>query len=535
MSRTANLIGLLIILALVILFYTQIPLTTASLFGDDEGCELMKAAMVNKGYALYTDIWNDQPPIFTLLLSYVFKIFGTSLVAGRLVAAAFGLLMFGSFYWLVAQRLGRWKAIVAAFLLMAAPDVALLSASAMLEVPAFATALLAACFLHQWTKQQRMWWLVASGIVMGVALQIKLTAILIAPAMLVEIFWAGEPQSNQSRWKMVLRPVLQWGAAATITILAIIGLWARGSISISLKSHFEEQPPVGMIGPKDFPFQIDLLGNHVECVVAALLIMTLAIWRSFASSQKNQPAQAKPKVHNKRSQKAATKIQKAKITPIRVGYSKTAKGTSPILQIAFPTIFLFTVSCIHAVHRPWWGYYYLHLAIPLAWLSALAVGHAIDLAAQLFSASNYCHNSTQFWQGIILCTLAAFILIRSEQRFEITMKALRKQPVVTEDLVVTKMKQYARQTHWVYAEQDIYPFQAGFATPPELTVVVLKRFWSGQITTSMIIDTCEHYHPEQLVLNPAHVNNEWNTLLRNYEIAYYRTNVVLYVTKQSLN
>ena len=88
----------MIILALGVLFYSQLPLGTAFLLGSDEGCELMKAAMCNHGFKLYTDIWSDQPPIFTLVLCQAFKAFGASLLVGRLVAA---------FFWLVEQRLGH--------------------------------------------------------------------------------------------------------------------------------------------------------------------------------------------------------------------------------------------------------------------------------------------------------------------------------------------------------------------------------------------------------------------------------------------
>ncbi len=43
----------------------------------DEGINLMKVLLVDRGYALYTDIWSDQPPLLTAMLSWWFKPFGS--------------------------------------------------------------------------------------------------------------------------------------------------------------------------------------------------------------------------------------------------------------------------------------------------------------------------------------------------------------------------------------------------------------------------------------------------------------------------
>ncbi|MGA2248809.1 MAG: glycosyltransferase family 39 protein [Verrucomicrobiota bacterium] len=474
----------MIILALGVVFYAELPLGTASLFGEDEGCELMKAVMCNKGFTLYTDIWNDQPPVFTLLLCQAFKAFGTSLIVGRLVAAFFGMLMIGTFFWLIEQRLGTWKAILATFFLIAAPDVALLSASVMLEVPAFATALLAACLLFQWAKKDRVWWLLVSGIVMGIALQIKLTAVLIVPAMLVEIVIACKAHAGKRWWKTAISSAIKWGSVAMTTVLIIIAIWAKGSILSSWKSHFAEQSLPGLTSARDFPFQFEFIENHIECVLAAIagvvLVICRRIWR----------------------------------------------------ETAFPIIFLATVSCIHAFHRPWWSYYYLHFAIPLAWLSAFAVTEAIALTGRLLATSHYRLALKKTWQGILLCSLVSFVLVRSEKRFESNIKALRSRTPVATNVLVNKMREYANQTRWVYADQDIYAFHACLSTPPELTVVVFKRFWSGQITTANLVATCRHYGTEQLVLNPAHITTEWNDFLVDYDAVYRDTNTILYVAKR---
>ena len=201
-------------------------------------------------------------------------------------------------------------------------------------------------------------------------------------------------------------------------------------------------------------------------------------------------------------------------------------------EAAFPIVFLATVSFIHAFHRPWWSYYYLHFAIPLAWLSAFAVGEAIAISGQLLASSHYRLVSTKTWQGVLICLLTAFILVRSEKRLDSNIKALRARPPVASEILVNKMGEYGSQTRWVYADQEIYPFHAGLSTPPELTVVVFKRFWSRQITTAELVATCKRYGTEQLVLNPTHITSDWNNFLEDYDAVYRDTNSVLYVAKR---
>src|SRR6266498_2727246 len=123
MSRFRNLGGLLFVMGAGGLLFCFLPLATAFEMGDDEGFEVIKAFMCSKGYKLYTEIWNDQPPVSTMILKTAFDWFGPSILTARLVAAGFGLLLLGVFHELVRSRSGKWTALLATFLLLAAPGV----------------------------------------------------------------------------------------------------------------------------------------------------------------------------------------------------------------------------------------------------------------------------------------------------------------------------------------------------------------------------------------------------------------------------
>jgi hypothetical protein len=321
---------------------------------------------------------------------------------------------------------------------------------------------------------------------MGVALEIKLTAMLVVPAMLVEIALTRLAGCNPSWQKISRLNVLQWAMAVGITF-AVIGLiWGGGSFQSSYKSHFVEHSASGMGRPEDFPPPVSLVRDHLECILAAIVGLALVAqqrrWRAFA----------------------------------------------------FPIVLLITALMVHTFHRPWWDYYYLHLAIPLAWLAGFAVSEAIASSSRLLSKSHFNLSSANTWKGIILCCLLAAALVRSEKRLEADVKDLRQRPIVEASPVLAKMREYAGRTHWVYVQfgKEMYPFHAQLLMPPEIAMVTLKRYWSDQITTGEIVETCRRYQIEQLLLNPAKIEDDWKGFIGDYDIVYQDTNSVLYVAKR---
>ncbi len=485
-APAGNFWGLAAVVVAVLILYALLPLGTALQFGGDEGYQIITGFLWSKGFLLYKQIWDDQPPLLVLWLNWAFKIFGPSILAARLLAAGFGLILFGTFFQLVNQRAGRWAAIIATFFLVASPAILELSVSVMQEVPTFGIALVSAWLLFQWCKCPHWSWLLASGAVMGVALEIKLTAMLAVPAMIVEIVLTRLAGRNRAWQRLTLLHVLQWAVAAGI-IFAVIGLiWGGGSFQSSYKSHFTEHSAFGMERPEDFSPPVSLVRDHLECILAAVAGLVLVAqqrrWRAFA----------------------------------------------------FPIVLLITALVVHAIHRPWWDYYYLHLAIPLAWLAGFAVSEAISGGSRLLSKSRFNLSSANTWKGIVLCCLLAAALVRSEKRLEADVKDLRQRPTVEASPVLAKMREYGDRTHWVYVQfgKEMYPFHARLLMPPEIAMVTRKRYWSDQITTGEIVKTCRRYQIEQLLLNPAKIEDDWKGFLGDYDIVYQDTNSVLYIAKR---
>ena len=89
-------VGLGLGLSYGLLLVSTIPLSSAVVFGGDEGFELMKSYLLANKYTMYAEIWSDQPPLHTAILATVFRAAGTSVLFARLVTVLSRLCWFRS-------------------------------------------------------------------------------------------------------------------------------------------------------------------------------------------------------------------------------------------------------------------------------------------------------------------------------------------------------------------------------------------------------------------------------------------------------
>ncbi len=167
MTRCKNFISPLITVALLVCLIVAIrlkPLVQTFEFDYDEGFNLMKAFLYSQGFSLYTQIWNDQPPLFTVILSSWLKIFGNSILAARLLIIIFSALLIYCFYKIVSINLGRLPALIATFLLFTSWLYIRLSISVMIGLPSLSLAVLSIYFLNRYKQNFQAIFLVVSGI-----------------------------------------------------------------------------------------------------------------------------------------------------------------------------------------------------------------------------------------------------------------------------------------------------------------------------------------------------------------------------------
>jgi 4-amino-4-deoxy-L-arabinose transferase-like glycosyltransferase len=428
------------------------PLQSALQIGMDEHFEVIKGLVWAKGFSLFAQVWNDQPPLHTVLLGLCFKSFGATIGVARTLAVAFGLSLLAACWVLMWRRCGIVAALLSTVSLLVAPQVFELSVSVMLEVPAIGTALWALWPLLQWQEKRRWPWLALSGVLLAAALQIKLTAAVAAPALAVEVLLRAQGLTEASRVKEAARALGIWGGSMARVYLGLAAVLGTVPLEVLWASHFSAQTLAHAGGSAGLPFLAPLWFDHVEAVWSAGAGLLLLVWRRDWR------------------------------------------------RMAFPLVWLLTVMLVHLEHRPWWSYYYLHFAVPLAWLSGHGIAELLRIAwAMPADRALWVRLQTYGCIGFA-SLLLALVVAYGGDRLIAEVERIRELPRVEESALVAKMRQYADRTRWVYARQNIYAFHAGLTVVPEVAVLPRKRFWSGQITNEQIWATVKRYRPEQLLL-----------------------------------
>ena len=134
---------LTILLTAFFLIQSCVPLRTAVQIGADEGFELAKATLSLKGYRLYSEVWNDQPPLHTFLITQILKHMSPSVLGPRLLTLVFAAVLLASVFFISLRVSGLLVATLATALLIVSPGFIELSSSCMLEIPALAPAVAA--------------------------------------------------------------------------------------------------------------------------------------------------------------------------------------------------------------------------------------------------------------------------------------------------------------------------------------------------------------------------------------------------------
>jgi hypothetical protein len=199
-----------------------------------------------------------------------------------------------------------------------------------------------------------------------------------------------------------------------------------------------------------------------------------------------------------------------------------------------PMMMLATAAVIHSVHRPYWGYYRLHFAVPMAWASALSVRKAFSYA---WRDGHFGHllgrHFTPFAGLLSGALLLSSLLLDGTENLVDQVLRLRALERVQNNPLIMAMRPYATYAKSIYARDGIYAFHAGVPSLPELAVLPLKRFWSRQITEHAIQTIVASSLPDLLLLDCGSQPPAWEKITRaNYRQVYSDQAYVLYVLRR---
>lgn len=99
--------------------------------------------------------------------------------------------------------------------------------------------------------------------------------------------------------------------------------------------------------------------------------------------------------------------------------------------------------------------------------------------------------------------------------------------------VVEGLKALRQSGQTAFAASPRWTFAAGLlVTPPELTILSLKRAWSGQMSFPLAAELVASNHVGGIVVSPSLVKvPAWSNLLSGYAATARSDDVVLYVRK----
>lgn len=440
---------------------------------DDEGFELMKAWLLQRGHRLYGEIWCDQPPLHTLLLSAAFHLFGATIATGRALALAFAALCFWALSELVGRRHGNLAAALTLLGLTLAPGFARMATSATIMLPALAVALLAVVLIEPAQGRTNRRWLALAGAVFGLAMQIKFIAVIVLPLAVWELTWTGNEVVG---WRLAARRLWVWSAGAATVFLG--GLLA-----------FPEATADALWAP------------HLSAGTRAV----------FAGGG--------PRMH------ALLQADAALLAVAAAGLLLAAVRRQTMLV---PPLLLLAVAYAgHLWLRPFWSYYYLHLALPLAWLAAVAVR---DLTVWVAEAGTGRGLGLRF---VLVAGLFTPVLAQLPERVEQVRAALRPGDGIARQMLADRIRQHAGA--WVFTDQPALAFQAGVPVPPEAVVLSQKRVRLGLFTERDLIRCLERRQPGVVALGAGLPVGE---AARAYLAAHYQppslqAGLIVHVRKES--
>lgn len=456
---------------LVVVFL--LPLRNAVQIGADEGYEVAKATLAMKGYKMYSDVWNDQPPLHTFLVAGILKHVSPSILGPRLLTLGFSMLLLVSFYHIARRYFGTRVAMVATIILMAAPIYLELSVSCMVEIPAMAPALAAIWVLtrgglatvgppkerHFPAFGRYIWSAVLAGVLFGAALQIKFINLVLAP-LIVFVAWLEVGRS-------VRLAFLALGAMALAAGIAFIGIneIADGQglamqFRQSWEAHFASAKSFEYGSPDNHPFDWSIMARHWDATIPAMLGIVICLRSAM-----------------RRCRSSASSIA-----------GTAANAASGYWMI--PVIWLGVNLAVFATHRPWWSCYYLHIAVPLSLCAAIGVVAAWERVKEYKSRA-------------MVVAFALYVLCQSGWmvgRLYLESASIRDCPRIESSLFLEDIARYKPYAKFFYTEEPVYSFHAEIPMPPKLAVVALKRLWSGDMTNEKIRQEMWRIKPEIILL-----------------------------------
>jgi hypothetical protein len=166
------------------------------------------------------------------------------------------------------------------------------------------------------------------------------------------------------------------------------------------------------------------------------------------------------------------------------------------VEAIIPLAWLATSTLFLALHFPVWYHHHIFALAPMSWLASYSILLIIDF----FSKSNWFEQIRKIKLQLILPPLVSGILL-IYGFLEIPALIPRFSNDRQEFIAINILKNHEQIEPWVFVDKPILAFRANLLVPPELAVLSIKRFASGNISFQDIPAILEKYKPDQILLS----------------------------------
>lgn len=247
----------------------------------DEGVYLVSARLLNQHYALFSDIFSSQPPLFLAGLAFYLRVFNDAAGAGYLYSLTCGLLALGGVAWLCWETVGRWSALLATLVLAVSPGFIIASHAVEAEAPMMAFTSLSVAAAARYARTRHRIWLILSALLLATGTLSKLLAVSAVLPVAVALLFATLGSGVTPAWRRFVRDGLLATACVAAPILVEFAILSPArQFDQVIRFHTQSSKIPGLADPTWTTFStflgwdIGLLGLAVAGVgaVAALRI-----------------------------------------------------------------------------------------------------------------------------------------------------------------------------------------------------------------------------------------------------------------------
>lgn len=426
----------------------------------EERFELIRALVHYNNDA--AELWDNQPALLPVALSSAFKMFGRSLETARYFAAFLFLILASSIFYLCFGSTGMIRPFLALAFLTLSPGILIQLSSLTAEGTMMSLVLASAACLFSVPKPGLIRAAIA-GALFGSALAVKLTSGLFLPAMLLAIASMPKP-SLETKESITFSNTVAIIVTFTFILLSTFILLGRTNSHnhpfATLTQDFNREALTKQWDSAGYTFDF----NHVFNTSAIPLLTILAMWNWLRQSDST---------------------------------INTFLGTG-LLSAAF----------VHAYHRPYWSYYNIHFYAPLAVLAA-----RVPLNDSPTSNIALTSLKRALSPSIIVVSLI-WMVMRPETNFQ----PAQDNETVRFDTLRLTVQSIPRDSS-IYCADPLVVFLSGLRPIPFLALSPARRYWTGEISDTLILDTLQRNPPTVMILKGEQFETNWEQFCHaNYKM-----------------